>query len=107
MYRVLKPGGRLLLITPNVAKLTNRIRLLLGKFPSTSTGNEGVDFSKQNWLMDGGHFHYFTFRSMRLFCQHCGFSEIRSFGIGTLGRFHHLRPSLFSGNVVLLAQKSG
>ncbi len=105
MYRVLKPGGRLLLITPNVAKLTNRLRLLLGKFPSTSFDNEGVNFTHANVLMDGGHFHYFTYRSMRLFCQQAGFKPIYSYGIGTFGRLHQLWPKLLSGNIVLLAYR--
>lgn len=105
MRRVLKPGGRLVLITPNVAKLMNRVKLAMGRFPSTSTGNEGVDFSKSNILMDGGHFHYFTFRSMTLFCRKAGFRSIERYGFGSLGKVHHLFPSVLSGNVLILARK--
>ncbi len=33
LQRVLKPGGRLLLTTPNLASFENRLRLLLGRYP--------------------------------------------------------------------------
>ncbi len=54
-YRLLKPGGYLVVHVPNIAWLGNRIRLLMGKLPVTSTG--------EGW--DGGHLHYFTTASLK------------------------------------------
>ena len=42
MRRLLRPGGIAYLDTPNVAKYTRRVKLLFGRFPSTSSHNEGL-----------------------------------------------------------------
>ncbi|MEM3512141.1 MAG: class I SAM-dependent methyltransferase [Candidatus Jordarchaeales archaeon] len=50
VYRVLKPRGVLILSTPNIASLTNRLKLLLGKYPDhLQYSNNGV-----------GHVRYYT-----------------------------------------------
>jgi SAM-dependent methyltransferase len=54
--RVLKPNGVLLVEVPNVAYLKNRIRLLLGHIPITSSPLGWAD----GFGWDGGHLHYFT-----------------------------------------------
>ena len=63
LYRVLRPGGRLVINTPNIAFVKKRALLLLGRFPSTSQSNEGFG---SDVLFDGGHLHYFTFQSRSL-----------------------------------------
>ncbi len=40
--RILKPSGRLILCTPNIAKWTRRVKLLFGFFPSTASFREGL-----------------------------------------------------------------
>ena len=62
-YRLLKPGGILIVYVPNLAWLGNRIRLLMGKLPVTSSGG--------GW--DGGHLHYFTTASLRKLFHKEGF----------------------------------
>lgn len=102
MFRVLKPGGELVINTPNIAFIKKRILLMFGRFPSTSQKNEGHG---SDLLFDGGHLHYFTFRSLRLLLQRAGFDNIRALGFGRLGRFHNFYPQLLSGGVQLIATK--
>ncbi len=48
--RVLKPGGHLILSTPNLASLTNRLRLLFGGYP------QYLEYSRAG----AGHIHLYT-----------------------------------------------
>lgn len=74
----LRPGGFVWIDTPNIAKWTRRIKLLLGQFPSTASREEGLvayDGAPAE-LYDEGHLHYFTFRSLsRMLIERCGFSR--------------------------------
>ncbi len=102
MYRVLKPGGCLVINTPNVAFIKKRLLLLLGRFPSTSQANEGLG---SDVLFDGGHLHYFTFRSLRLLLEREGFIVEKASGFGRFGRIHNFYPSITSGGVQLVARR--
>lgn len=96
MFRVLKPGSQLVINTPNIAFLKKRILLMIGRFPSTSQPNEGIG---SDVLFDGGHFHYFTYRSLRIVLERAGFVPVRRIGYGRFGRVHHIYPPLSSGGV--------
>ena len=102
MFRVLRPGGIAVINTPNIAFVKKRLLLLLGRFPSTSQPNEGLG---SEILFDGGHLHYFTFRSLTLLLERAGFAIVRRTGFGKFGRVHDLYPSLLSGGVQLVAKK--
>jgi SAM-dependent methyltransferase len=102
MFRVLKPGGVLVINTPNIAFAIKRLRLLFGRFPSTSQPNEGLG---SDVLFDGGHLHYFTYRSLSLLLQRSGLVIERRMGFGRLGKVHDLLPSLLSVGVQLVARK--
>ena len=102
LFRVLRIGGRLVINTPNIAFLKKRALLLLGRFPSTSQRNEGLG---SDILFDGGHLHYFTYRSLSLLLTRAGFEIDTSIGFGKLGRIHNLYPPLMSGSVQLVARK--
>jgi hypothetical protein len=39
-------------------------------------------------LFDGGHLHYFTFRSLRIALQKAGFAALRQIGYGRFGYLH-------------------
>jgi ubiquinone/menaquinone biosynthesis C-methylase UbiE len=102
MFRVLKPGGYLVINTPNIAFIKKRLLLLLGRFPSTSQPNEGIG---SDILFDGGHLHYFTFRSLRIVLEKAGFEMVKKIGYGKLGKIHDIYPSLLSGGVQWVARK--
>ena len=75
---------------------------MLGRFPSTSQANEGIG---SDILFDGGHLHYFTFRSLRIVLEKAGFELTKKIGYGKLGKIHDLYPSLLSGGVQWVARK--
>lgn len=102
MFRVLRPGGVLAINTPNIAFIKKRLRLLVGRFPATSQPNEGLG---SDVMFDGGHLHYFTYRSLALLLQRSGFVVERREGFGQLGRLHNFWPSLLSVGVQLVARK--
>jgi SAM-dependent methyltransferase len=99
IHRVLKPGGRLIVLTPNVAKWTRRLKLLAGYFPSTASLQEGLihyDKKTPTDLHDEGHLHYFTFRSLaRLAVERAGFSRVEKEGYGG-GVLSRVWPEMFS-----------
>ena len=81
--RVLKPGGVLIIGTPNVASLSNRIRILLGRRPRTS-----FDIG---W--DGGHLLYFTPKELKVLLRQYDFEVIGKYATGNL---QFLRKLFFS-----------
>jgi len=111
--KLLKPGGFVYIDTPNVAKYTRRLKLLFGRFPSTSSRNEGLTTysGKPVDLHEEGHLHYFTFRSLSLMLtQRCGFSRVVKFGYPCgntpLGKATHnwlskIWPEMFSELAVI------
>jgi len=77
--QLLKPGGFAYIDTPNIARYTLRLKLLMGRFPSTASMNEGLTTysGKPTDLYDEGHLHYFTYRSLSLMLtERCGFSRV-------------------------------
>lgn len=102
MFRVLKPGGIAVINTPNVAFIKKRLLLAAGRFPSTSQPNEGLG---SDILFDGGHLHYFTFRSVCLLLEKAGFEIVRRTGFGVLGPLSRIRPALLSSGVQVVARR--
>ena len=80
---LLKPGGFVYVDTPNIAKLTRRLKLLFGRFPSTASTNEGLTTydGEPVDLYDEGHLHYFSYRSLELMLiNRCNYSRIEKLG---------------------------
>jgi SAM-dependent methyltransferase len=108
---IVNPGGFVYLDTPNVAKWTRRLKLIAGRFPSTSSVDEGlVTYDGEPVdLHDEGHLHYFTFRSLsRMLTEFCGYRSVEQvpYFIGSLPVGHHLarlRPQVFS-EIALVAR---
>ncbi len=105
MKRLLRPGGQVVLTTPNVASLRRRLMLLRGEFPSTAAADEGFAVRTQHELHDKGHLHYFTYSMLRKLFARYDFSDFRGYGIGRLGRVHQLVPSLLSSCCMVVATK--
>lgn len=80
IFRVLKPGGHLLVSTPNLAAWFNRLALLIGVQPAFSEvsykkiyGRPGSDVV--------GHLRLFTYRSLREFIVDGGFKIVHFEGV--------------------------
>jgi SAM-dependent methyltransferase len=110
---LLNPGGFVYIDTPNMAKITRRVKLAFGRFPATASRNEGLTTyeGQQVRLHDEGHLHYFTFRSLELMLTtRCGYSRtVRApyFVDRWLPRrvghaLARLRPTLFSELAILV-----
>lgn len=95
-HRVLAPGGSLLVETPNVAYLPQRLRLLAGRPIRTSFWRHGID---------GGNLHYFTVDSLRELVERCGFRTEALSGSGIFAPLRTWRVSLLCGNVFVLAAR--
>ena len=67
--RVLKPAGVFVLTTPNLASLSNRVRLLFGKIPVGSEVRLGKD--------NAGHIRNYTFPALEQQLQEHNFSVIK------------------------------
>ncbi len=78
-HALLRPGGFIYLDTPNIAKWTRRVKLAAGRFPSTSSQQEGLVTYEGHpvTLHDEGHLHYFTYGSLaRMLIERCGYSRV-------------------------------
>lgn len=70
LARVLRPGGALVVTTPNLASLENRLRLMVGRYPMwMDHGIEGT-----------GHLRYYTPRVLRAQLARHGFRVERHVG---------------------------
>lgn len=105
MTRILKKGGKLITITPNIADIRRRLTLLFGKFPSTSASDEGFGFNDGTEVFDGGHIHYFTFSMLEKLYKRYGITNIRRYGFGRFGSLHNLYPSLLSPSCAVVGIK--
>ena len=66
--RVLQPGGRLLLTTPNLVALSGRVKLALGRSPAN------VEFDASPGT--SGHIRYFTFDTLEMLLRRAGLTPL-------------------------------
>ncbi|MDH4027772.1 MAG: class I SAM-dependent methyltransferase [Nitrospirota bacterium] len=104
IVRILRPSGRLITVTPNIAKIKARIMLLLGRFPATSGTDEGFGI-RPGEMFDGGHMHYFTYSMMRKLYSRYDLNVISEIGIGKYGRLHNFCRTILSSEVVTVGEK--
>jgi SAM-dependent methyltransferase len=113
IHRVLQPGGRLLLTTPNVYSLPTLGRILLGR----SYADPYVEFSKLRDLGHMGHVREYAMKEVTRFLVRSGFSlemtAYRSTGTrgGRLGRVlklaYRVLPRFLRREIVVVARKTG
>ena len=99
LSRVLEPGGHLLLTTPNLACLPNRLLLLAGLQPLYSEVSTEVVLGRGHKILGQrgdpvGHLRLYTRRSLREFLEFHGFEVVR------------LRGAAFHGSGLLGAVES-
>lgn len=95
IYRVLRPGGELVIEVPNVASLTNRLRISLGRLPVTSRDS--------GW--DGGHLHYFTKHDLDHFLKSEGFEILARRTSGGHPKLREKWISLMAGDLIYLCKR--
>jgi 2-polyprenyl-3-methyl-5-hydroxy-6-metoxy-1,4-benzoquinol methylase len=93
LARLLRPGGWLVLTTPNLVALSGRVQLVLGRSPH----NVEFDASPQT----SGHIRYFTFATLELLERRAGlrplgrWTNVAHFSVlGSSELVGRLRPSL-------------
>jgi len=111
--RLLRPGGRLLLLVPNIAHWRHRLWLLRGRFPEIQDGPT-----------DRCHLRFFTAAEARSILRELGLVPVETSGFASLwvkglyprllraplvrslyGLLVRLRPSLFARDVLIVARR--
>jgi len=90
VHRVLRPGGEFVIAVPNAASLTNRLRILFGRIPVTS--------SDPGW--DGGHLHYFSKHALDHFLAAEGFEVLERRTSGGRATLREWWISLLGGELI-------
>jgi cyclopropane fatty-acyl-phospholipid synthase-like methyltransferase len=101
IQRCLSARGAAYVNLPLVTGLRNRIRLLFGILPETSTSYEQW-FQKREW--DGNHLHYFSLRSIHDLARSCGLRVTEVRGVGALYQLKTRFPSLLAAEVTFRMQ---
>ena len=106
IYRILKPGGLVLISTPNIASIGRRLMLLFGKNPYIEVSQK----AEVNGFPPVGHVRYFTVGSLSRLLVYSGFiiDEVTS-DLLNLARFRSsllgkLLPKL-SWRIFIMARK--
>jgi len=104
LARLLRPGGWLVLTTPNLVALSGRLQLILGRSPH----NVEFDASPQT----AGHIRYFTFGTLELLLRRAGlrplgrWTNVAHFSVlGSSALVGRLRPSL-GHTLISVAEKT-
>lgn len=117
--RVLKPGGKIIVTTANLASWFNRLSLLFGYQPIFSDVSLKYSFGHLWKLAPMGHLRLYTYRSLRQMVEIFGFKIIDAQGIGInerigFGKSHPLlaktanfifRSPAYSSHLIIVGEK--
>jgi SAM-dependent methyltransferase len=108
--RVLRPGGRLVLLTPNISTYFTALLILLGKMPSSGPHPDSnellkgeeifkVSSERQHYDTEGDtpvhrHLVVFSYRVLRDYLRIIGFSRVRGQGFGVYPFPVFVQPAL-------------
>lgn len=108
--RVLRPGGTLVLLTPNISTYFTAALILMGRMPSSGphpdsnsllVGEEIVKVSRDDLATDverdtpvHRHLVVFSYRVLRRYLSMIGFEEVRGYGFGLYPMPNLLQPLL-------------
>jgi 2-polyprenyl-3-methyl-5-hydroxy-6-metoxy-1,4-benzoquinol methylase len=97
-YRVLRPGGRLVLLTPNISTYFTAALILLGRMPSSGphpdsdqllkneeifkVSNEAIASDAETDTPVHRHLVVFSYRVLRTYLRTVGFSDVQGRGFG-------------------------
>ncbi|MGD0250022.1 MAG: methyltransferase domain-containing protein [Thermoplasmata archaeon] len=79
VYRVIRPGGYLVLTTPNLSSLVNRFALLLGFQPLGTEVSTRRTFGNPGPKQVAGHLRIFTYKALKEFVRFYGFRIERAY----------------------------
>jgi SAM-dependent methyltransferase len=85
LRRVLKPGGKLILSTPNLLSLQNRISFLLGRMDYDTLEKPFDALAAEERIGHGGHFRVFSLPELMHLLNETGFEV-------TERQYHNLHP---------------
>ena len=94
--RLLKKDGFAFINLPLVTSIKNRLRLLIGKLPETST-NYNFWFDNREW--DGNHLHYFSLDSIKKICKMNNLKILSVKPVGNLLPIKKLFPSFLCNEI--------
>lgn len=98
--RILKPGGYAFVNLPIVTSLKNRLRLLLGRLPMTST-KEWWDL--EEW--DGGHLHFYSVSAIERLSNKYGLYMTAAFPCGNWPRLKRVWPAGLCGELSFVLRR--
>jgi methionine biosynthesis protein MetW len=96
LKRISKKDSVLIITVPNIAYIKNRLRLLFGKIPCSSS----IPFKywpEFGW--DSGVIHYFTIGTLVKLFENIGFEIIEISGCGAFAYIRNMYPGLLCGEI--------
>lgn len=101
--RVLKKKGIIIVQVSNTTYIKQRIKLLFGQLPITTSPDNWQSWKKVGW--DRGSLHYFNLASLKWLLESNGFKIEKVTGSGLFANLRNWWPSLLCGDICIKARK--